>query len=91
MKEWGKRGTYMAKRGTGTVSRIQRHEYDDVDWRKLAAAVKARDGNKCRICRSTKQLQVHHILPLSRGGTNSQLNLITLCHACHEKRHKHMR
>ena len=30
--------------------------------------------------------EVHHIVPLSLGGTNDTDNLISLCHSCHEKR-----
>ena len=28
-------------------------------------------------------LEVHHIKPLSKGGTNEQDNLRTLCRGCH--------
>src|SRR2546421_4043325 len=30
-----------------------------------------------------KNLQVHHILPRSQGGTNDMANLILLCNSCH--------
>lgn len=36
------------------------------------------------------QLEVHHILPVSKGGGDEQKNLITLCKKCHKKRHKDM-
>lgn len=36
------------------------------------------------------QLEVHHILPVSKGGGDEQQNLITLCKKCHKKRHKDM-
>lgn len=32
-------------------------------------------------------LDVHHIKPLSRGGTNDLANLETLCRHCHETTH----
>ena len=32
-------------------------------------------------------LEVHHIRPVSEGGSDSPDNLITLCHNCHTKRH----
>lgn len=35
--------------------------------------------------------EVHHILPVSMGGTDDPKNLITLCHNCHVKRHKMMK
>lgn len=33
------------------------------------------------------QLEVHHVLPVSLGGGDEQQNLVTLCCACHRKRH----
>ena len=35
----------------------------------------------------TKVEEVHHILPLSRGGTNDEDNLMSLCKSCHSKIH----
>ena len=31
--------------------------------------------------------EVHHIVPVSRGGTNEITNLVALCKSCHMKRH----
>lgn len=31
----------------------------------------------------TKAEEVHHILPLSRGGTHERTNLMALCKSCH--------
>lgn len=31
--------------------------------------------------------EVHHILPLERGGTNEEKNLMSLCRSCHNKIH----
>ena len=66
--------------------------------RPLASAVKhavrIRDGGKCQArkpgggyCGSTRWLDLHHILPLSRGGNNAPSNLATLCRACHQRTH----
>lgn len=33
--------------------------------------------------RYTPATEVHHILPLSEGGTHDERNLMSLCHACH--------
>ncbi|MGD9548135.1 MAG: HNH endonuclease [Candidatus Krumholzibacteriia bacterium] len=51
--------------------------------------VLARDGHRCQgsACMNTRFLEVHHVLPRARGGTNRPDNLITLCSACH--RHVH--
>lgn len=71
---------------SGRVAKIQRHDYPD-NWRGLTRNKKQDAGNKCQKCGSSDRLDVHHILPLTRGGTNNTLNLIVLCHACHLKRH----
>ncbi len=57
----------------------------------LRRAVLMRDGRRCQAkgCRSTSFLEVHHIKARSRGGDNSEANLITLCASCH--RHLHER
>ena len=33
--------------------------------------------------RMTQATEVHHILPLSRGGTHDEANLMALCTPCH--------
>ena len=39
---------------------------------------------ECRKCGLTKPaVEVHHILPLSRGGTHAEENLMSLCKPCH--------
>jgi len=40
--------------------------------------------NECYNCgESQGKLDVHHIIPLSAGGTNESWNLMTLCESCH--------
>lgn len=53
----------------------------------IRKAVYRRDGFRCALCDSTKGLQVHHAIPRSRGGNNSEYNLITLCSVCHATTH----
>jgi len=38
---------------------------------------------KCFECEATKDLQEHHVVPKSRGGTKT----VTLCYECHMKAH----
>ncbi|WP_231391317.1 HNH endonuclease [Megasphaera vaginalis (ex Srinivasan et al. 2021)] len=38
--------------------------------------------------RYIKAEEVHHIIPLSEGGTHEEANLMSLCRSCHEKIHK---
>ena len=51
-------------------------------------AAKARDGYKCQCCgKRGCRLEVHHLLPRSRGGSDKLANLITLCSDCHHLAH----
>ena len=54
----------------------------------LPQLAKERDGYRCRQCGGTDRLQAHHITPISMGGTHDLGNLITLCHGCHQARHR---
>ena len=44
---------------------------------------------KCKVCDFAveEMLEVHHILPLSKGGTNEWFNLALLCPNCHKAIH----
>ncbi len=44
--------------------------------------------NKCEICSISKNLIIHHDIPLYRGGSNNISNLRLLCKDCHDKLHK---
>lgn len=57
---------------------------------KTRDAVLARDRHRCQApgCRHIHHLEVHHILPRSKGGTNRMDNLITLCSGCHRVWHE---
>jgi len=57
-----------------------------VNWRSL---IFERDDNTCYICGkqfNSKDLEVDHIMPLSKGGSNSYHNLKTLCKECNRKK-----
>ena len=49
----------------------------------LKARILERDGHRCAKCKTAQWLEVHHIIPLYRGGSNAEANLITLCSLCH--------
>jgi len=57
--------------------------------------VYARDGGRCTYvdrnghrCENEQWLHIHHILPVSRGGSNDPGNLSTLCSAHHDLVHQ---
>ena len=41
-----------------------------------------RDKYECQYCGSHDDLEIDHIIPLSKGGTNEDDNLLTACHRC---------
>ena len=48
-----------------------------------------RDNRLCRACmKEASELQVHHIVPVSHGGSDDKMNLITLCNLCHARVHQ---
>lgn len=70
-KEWSK-STQREKVSPGTRTRIIH-----------------RDADACLRCglEDIDELEVHHILPVSQGGTNEDSNLATLCAQCHREAH----
>ena len=61
------------------------------DWDFIRKEALDRDNHKCKRCGSNYSLHVHHIVSLSRGGSNDLSNLITLCEDCHAQCHPHMK
>ena len=49
-------------------------------------AVATRDGGKCRQCGSAQDLHFDHVIPWSKGGTNSVKNIQLLCGPCSQGR-----
>ncbi|PEM10734.1 HNH endonuclease [Bacillus wiedmannii] len=42
---------------------------------------------ECANCGKTGELDIHHIVPLAKGGTNRISNLVALCLECHGRIH----
>jgi len=57
--------------------------WDDLRTAAMERAI--RRDRYCRACGSRIGLSAHHINPRANGGSDDQRNLITLCHACHDK------
>jgi 5-methylcytosine-specific restriction endonuclease McrA len=61
---------------------IERDQYLE-----LRSKILLRDNFKCQECGYYKHLEVHHIIPRSKGGSDDPENLVTLCQRCHDKKH----
>jgi len=61
------------------TERIRGRELDRIRQRILA-----RDGDACVDCGRVYDLEIDHVIPLSEGGSNLDLNLQTLCKSCHK-------
>ncbi len=47
-----------------------------------------RDGKRCLVCNSRTNLTAHHIVHKCKGGTNNNINLMTVCVTCHRNIHE---
>lgn len=45
-----------------------------------------RDGWQCVTCGTSKDLTVDHIIPVSKGGTDDDDNLQTMCRSCNSRK-----
>ena len=44
-------------------------------------------GNRCENCGSIERLEIDHVIPLSKGGTDTIDNVALLCFDCHKEKH----
>ena len=49
-------------------------------------AVWRRDGGKCARCGSREKLEYDHIIPISKGGSNTERNIELLCEKCNREK-----
>lgn len=77
------------------VSRIVRDDYGGLSWYDLGKQVRQRDNGCCKYCGKQEDPSskiwhdVHHIVPLSRGGLTKLSNLVLACDDCHQRKHPH--
>ena len=62
---------------------------DAKTYEALRRQVLRRDGWRCQSCGTMSNIEVHHKEFRSQSGDDSELNLITLCTACHNTIHQH--
>ena len=57
-------------------------------WKETRKKALKRDKFRCQKCGAKNvKLHVHHIVPVSAGGSDELYNLITLCEKCHFDNH----
>lgn len=85
-------GVRVSKNTFADCSRLGAEDYPR-DWQQLRKMVLARDNHQCTELSSSCNgpLQIHHVVPLSKGGTNDPQNLVTLCFCHHSDKHPHMK
>lgn len=75
---------------------IYQEGLEDPRWKQLRLKVIDRDGNKCRICGSSSNLQVHH-RQYHKNKTSGEWSkpweyhpffLLTVCDSCHDYGHQ---
>lgn len=65
------------------------------NWHIIVRKYKEKRNYTCEECgkqlpKNSKWLHVHHIVPLSKGGSSEDCNLQLLCYQCHKRKHPHM-
>lgn len=78
-----KRGSYYCDDAIfRSLCRVERGRVSN----RVRFAVYERDGYRCCKCGSVLNLEIGHIIPISKGGTSDLNNLQTLCHDCNVKK-----
>ena len=84
-------GMRVSQYPSADLSVLGKEDYPE-DWPVLRVMILERDGYSCQesdgYCSGS--LHVHHVRPLTKGGTSDPSNLTTLCEYHHTLRHPHM-
>lgn len=60
-------------------------------WQRVRWRIMVRDGFTCQLCKrlcDPSGIEIDHIVPLSKGGTDADDNLRTCCIACNQDRNR---
>lgn len=62
-----------------TTRRYTRRVASPKRWQAIA---ESRQG-PCLVCASPPPNELHHLIPRSQGGSDTEANIVPLCHRCH--------
>jgi 5-methylcytosine-specific restriction endonuclease McrA len=76
-----------------TFSQVEQPNYEDRSAKRripdpMRAEVLLREGARCRTCRTAVNLEVDHIIPVSKGVKTEESNLQTFCRRCNRRKWK---
>lgn len=91
--ETGQFDTHLMKNPSLANPKVKHWGYQkgtNYGFENTKAMVLNRDNYTCQYCKGKhkdSKLEVHHIVFRSKGGSDEENNLITLCHTCHKDLH----
>lgn len=83
-QNWVRDGHPLWEGGKAGVDTV-RNCLSEFSWYRIAEWAREDECENCGDTGDGRRLDVHHIIPVSAGGTNHPDNLITLCISCHRK------
>ena len=69
---------YLAGRWEKMYSKPNRNKFND----ELKSLIFVRDDGHCSYCNSSKKIEIHHVIPRAKNGSNSHFNLVCACQKC---------
>ena len=62
----------------------KRHHRKVASTRRMLQIIDAKLG-PCRVCGYEGHVELHHLVPRSQSGSDTEANLVPLCKPCHER------
>lgn len=59
-----------------------------LNYKAISEEIRRMQGHRCHNCGKLGPLEIHHILPRSKGRDDRIENLVGLCHECHTIFHR---
>lgn len=69
-----------------SIDRVYIRQYRKPIPKLIRSEIMEQYDNKCAFCKSSKDLQIDHIIPIAAGGTSTKNNLRVLCRQCNNGR-----